>query len=70
MVWGAGVAKGRNLYALNSDDRQRPGSRRMASYAGRQPIRNAEVANLATDLLGWPRVPGSQLNANQSLDVS
>lgn len=70
MVWGAGVAKGRNLYALNSDDRRRPGSRRLASYAGRQPIRNAEVANLATDLLGWPRVPGSQLNANQSLDVS
>ena len=68
LVWGASVARGVNLYDRNHD-RRRPGSRR-TTYAGRQPVRNAEVANLVTDLLDLPAVPGSQLNARRTLDVT
>jgi hypothetical protein len=68
MAWGIGVAKGRNLYALNADDRRRPGSAR-TRYAGTQPIRNAEMANLVTDLLDMPRVLNSTFNVRQDLTV-
>ena len=61
IVWGPGVARGADLYALNDDRRQRPGSRR-TSYAGVPPVRNAELANVVTDLLGLPDVPGSVFN--------
>ena len=66
LVWGAGVAHG-DLYALNPDYRD-PGSRR-PSYAGRQPVRNGDVANLALDLLGLRAIRGSLLDARQDLDV-
>ncbi len=66
VVHGPGVTRG-NLYDLN-DTLARPGSRR-PSYRGAQPVRNAMVANLALDLLGLPALPGSGLNADQSLDV-
>jgi hypothetical protein len=61
IVWGPGVDRGADLYALNEDRRRRPGSRR-APYDGAQPVRNGEVANLVTDLLGLPDVPGSVFN--------
>lgn len=67
MVWGAGIARGRDLYALNGD-RLRPAGR--PDYRGVQPVRNAEMANLVTDLLDLPRVPGSQVNIRRNLDVS
>jgi predicted AlkP superfamily pyrophosphatase or phosphodiesterase len=67
LVWGESVARGADLYALNGD-RRRPADRR-TTYRGRQPVRNAEVANLATDLLDLPAVPGSGLDAGQGLDV-
>lgn len=67
VVWGATVARGADLYALNRD-RARPGRRR-TTYRGRQPIRNAELANLATDLLDVPAVSGSEFDARQTLDV-
>lgn len=67
LVWGASVSRGADLYGLNPD-RRRPGARR-TGYAGRQPVRNADLANLATDLLDLPRVAGSQLNAARDLDV-
>jgi hypothetical protein len=67
-VWGAGVADGADLYALNTD-RAAPGTGRPAYSATRQPIRNAEAANLVTELLGLPAVPGSRINAAQTLDV-
>ncbi len=57
-MWGAGVAAGADLYALNAERRARPGRRR-TTYAGTQPVRNGEVANLVTSLLGLPDVPGS-----------
>ena len=68
MVWGIGVARGADLYSLNPGDRRDPGSGR-PTYAGLQPIRNAEVANLVLDLLDLPSVPGSTTNTRQGLSV-
>jgi predicted AlkP superfamily pyrophosphatase or phosphodiesterase len=68
IVWGAGVADGANLYALNRDY-ARPGRRRTTYDAERQPVRNGDVANLVTDLLGLRSVPGSEHDADQDLDV-
>jgi predicted AlkP superfamily pyrophosphatase or phosphodiesterase len=67
MAWGPGVAAGRNLYRLNSTYRS-PGSAR-TSYSGKQPIRNGDMANLVTDVLDLPRVPGSQFNRRRTLNV-
>ena len=64
VVWGPGVARGADLYALNDDRREPPGSAR-SSYEGRQPVRNGEVANVVTDLLGLPDVPGSAFDRRQ-----
>jgi hypothetical protein len=68
MVWGVGVAKGADLYALNAGVRRNPGTSR-PTYAGRQPIRNGELANLVLDLLDLPRVTGSTFNTRQTLKV-
>lgn len=65
LVWGAGVGRGRDLYRLNPDRRQ-PGAQQIG-YGGRQPVRNADLANLTMDLLGLPAVPGSGLNRPNSL---
>lgn len=69
MVWGVGVADGKDLYAINKDSRKRPGKKR-TTYRGKQPIRNGDVANLVTDLLDMPSVPGSTFNTGQRLDPS
>jgi len=68
LVWGPGVASGVNLYALNRDYRN-PGTRRTAYAARKQPVRNSDVANLVTDLLGLPRFAGSEHDARLDLDV-
>ncbi|MBW9215142.1 alkaline phosphatase family protein [Mumia sp. zg.B53] len=67
LVWGPGVAAGRNLYGLSRGYRG-PGSAR-TTYRGRQPIRNGDLANLVTDVLDLPRVPGSTFNRRQRLDA-
>lgn len=67
IVWGQGVLAGADLYDLNPDYAD-PGVRR-TSYANAQPIRNGALANLVTDLLGLDKVPGSEHNAGQDLDV-
>ena len=67
LTWGAGVAKGADLYTLN-DDREDPGPDR-TDYTGPQPVRNADIGNLATDLLGMPAIGRSQMNNTQTLDV-
>jgi hypothetical protein len=67
-VWGPGVARGANLYALNPD-RAHPGDGRPAYTSVPQPVRNAEAANLVTQLLGFGPVPGSRINTAQNLDV-
>ncbi|WP_183092560.1 alkaline phosphatase family protein [Nocardioides stalactiti] len=66
VVWGPGVSTG-DLYALNPDYRD-PGQEQ-PGYRGPQPVRNGDVANLVTDLLGLGPVPGSELDAEQDLDV-
>jgi hypothetical protein len=68
-VWGAGVTGGTDLYALNPD-RADPGTAQPAYTAPFQPIRNADSADLVTELLGLGPVPGSTVNADQSLDIS
>ena len=65
LVWGPGVAKDQDLYALNptfvDPGRSRPG------YGGPQPIRDGDVANLVTDVLDLPAVPGSTLDRPRTL---
>jgi Type I phosphodiesterase / nucleotide pyrophosphatase len=67
MAWGPGVPAGRNLYGLNSSV-DSPGNSR-TDYRGKQPIRNADIANVATDALDLPRVPGSEFDSRRSLDL-
>ncbi|MEJ7831596.1 MAG: alkaline phosphatase [Nocardioides sp.] len=57
VVAGPGVSHG-DLYELNPAYAD-PGRAR-TDYAGRQPIRNADLANLVADLLGLAPVPGSE----------
>lgn len=66
VVWGAGIAQG-DLYDLNPDYAD-PGIGR-PTYDGPQPVRNGDVANLVTDLLDLPAVPGSDLDARHDLTV-
>lgn len=66
LTWGAGVARGVNLYRINPDFHS-PGHRRPGYRTRRQPVRNGMVANLTTSLLGMPAVPGSTLDPDQSL---
>jgi len=67
VVWGPGVEHG-DLYEMNPSY-ENPGQSR-PDLAGRQPVRNGDVANLVTDLLGLGPVPGSLFNAKQRLDVT
>ena len=68
MVWGIGVEQAPTSTRSNPGDRRDPGVGR-PTYAGVQPIRNGEVANLVLDLLDLPSVPGSTTNAWQGLSV-
>lgn len=68
-VWGPGVTAGADLYAINPGVRFDPGTTRPL-YTGNQPVRNGDCANLALELLGLGAIPGSTINANQSLNVS
>lgn len=67
LVRGPGVGAGRDLYRLNPHLRD-PGSAR-PHYRGPQPVRNGDLANLATDALDLPAVPGSQFNHRQGLEA-
>ena len=67
IVSGPAVRPGSDLYALNRDYRD-PGTGR-PSYDGAQPVRNGDVASLATRLLGVPPVPGSVFGVRERLDV-
>lgn len=69
LVWGAGVARGANLYRINPGYAG-PGRSRTTYATDPPPIRNGALANLVTDLLGLGPVPGSELNAGQDLEVN
>jgi len=69
-VWGPGVSPGADLYALNAGRRRAASSYPMTTYAGMQPIRNAEVNNLALQLLGLGPIPGSAFNYAQDLRIA
>lgn len=67
-VWGAGVAPGGDLYAMNPASRKAPGPKENPPYNIKgQPIRDGDAANLALSLLGLGAVPGSTINARQDL---
>jgi predicted AlkP superfamily pyrophosphatase or phosphodiesterase len=68
LVVGPGVPAATDLYELNPAYRD-PGTGRPTYAKKKQPIRNGAVANLATDVLGIPAVPGSQVDPLQDLDV-
>jgi hypothetical protein len=65
VVWGRGI-RPVDLYELNPDYAD-PGTSQPA-YDGTQPVRNGDLANLVTELLGLGPVPGSELDAHQDLD--
>lgn len=69
-AWGSGVAAGGELYAMNPATRLDPGIGRPDHDAVPQPIRNADVGNLALDMLGLDPIPGSIINVAQDLDVA
>ena len=70
LVWGVGIARGADLYALNPAIRANPGTSRPDYNAVPQPIRNGEAANLALKLLGLGPVPGSSIDLQQDLVVA
>lgn len=67
VVWGSGIDHA-DLYAINPGYRK-PGRKQQPPLTGKQPIRNGNVANLALDLLGYPRVPGSIFGKVTPLEV-
>jgi hypothetical protein len=67
LVWGPDARPGASLYGLNPE-RVPPGNGR-PGY-GTPPIRNTDVASLATTLLGLPAVPGGLLPGTSPLEVS
>ena len=68
LVWGAGVAAGADLYAINPTYAD-PGKARVGYAAALQPVRNGDVGNLVLDVLGLPPIPGSEHDYAQDLEV-
>ena len=68
LVWGAGVAAGADLYAINPTYAD-PGKARVGYDAALQPVRNGDVGNLVLDVLGLPPIPHSEHDYAQDLEV-
>ena len=69
-VWGPRVPAGADLYVLNASNRRVASVYPMTTYAGIQPIRNAEANNVALSLLGLGPITGSTFNYAQDLKVT
>lgn len=65
LIWGPGVDRG-NLYTMNPTYAD-PGHGRPHSFAGTQPIRNGDLANVSASLLGLTSIPGSLWDFDQTL---
>jgi hypothetical protein len=62
-VWGHGVAPGVNLYDVNVCSAAKPAGTTNPPYnLTLQPIRNGDVANLTSRLLGLSTIPQSQID--------
>lgn len=70
LVWGAGVAHGVDLYAINPVTRQDPGTDRPDYNVAVPPIRNGDGGNLALTVLGLAAIPGSTINVAQDLRLT
>lgn len=68
IVWGAGVPRGTSLYRLNRGFHD-PGHKRPRYVVRPQPIRNVDLADMVTSLLGLPRVPASRLRVQHGVSV-
>lgn len=66
IIWGATVAAGADLYALNPE-RADPGDGR-AGYEGRQPVRNMDLANTALGILGLEAIEEGSMRLRWSDD--
>jgi hypothetical protein len=58
-VVGPGIPSNANLYALTGPGRGDPGVLRPRYSVPRQPVRNADAADVLTHVLGLPPVPGA-----------
>lgn len=56
---GPGFTPKRDLYSIANGSRRDPGTERPRYVAERQPVRNADAANVLMTMLGLPLVPGS-----------
>ncbi|MEY4810414.1 MAG: hypothetical protein RI986_752, partial [Planctomycetota bacterium] len=71
LIWLGTDTAATELIALNSDRRAVvPSTTYVGDDSVPQPIRSAEVGNIALQLLGLPAIPGSVANAQQDLLLS
>jgi len=68
-AWGPGIPAGGDLYTLNPQYTKPSSTNRPDYNSPQQPIRNGDTANLCLFLLGLGPVPGSSINADQTLNV-
>ena len=67
LVWGAGVNAG-DIYGMNVGVLGDPLTG-IPQYTGMQPMRNANLGNLALDMLDLGAIPGSTIGAAQTIAV-
>jgi phosphopentomutase len=70
IIWGKAVAKGEDLYKINSDRRIDPLDQRISYDQPGQPIRNGDAANLAVSLLGFSSIEGSTIGFDKPLKIN
>ena len=69
IIWGKAVARGEDLYKINSDRRTDPLKERINNDQSGQPIRNGDAANLAVSLLGLASIEGSTIGFDKPLKI-